>query len=167
MSFSVCIGLGANLGDPVAALQSAIAALKQLPGTHLCALSAFYRSAPVGPAGQPDYVNAVALLTTNLPPHILLSTLQDIENQHGRLREVRWGARTLDLDLLLYGNDEINTPSLIVPHRELKNRNFVIIPLLEVCPDLTLPDGTVAATLPAASDYTGLNRLNPAQSFVD
>ncbi|MBP7177887.1 MAG: 2-amino-4-hydroxy-6-hydroxymethyldihydropteridine diphosphokinase [Moraxellaceae bacterium] len=167
MAFSACIGLGANLGNPIAALQSAIAALEQLPGTHLCTLSAFYRSAPVGPAGQPDYVNAVARITTRLPPHTLLGTLQEIENQHGRLREVRWGARTLDLDLLLYDNDEIDTPSLIVPHRELKNRNFVIIPLLEVCPDLTLPDGTVVASLPTAHDYTGLVRLNPLLPFVD
>ena len=161
MSFHAWIGLGANLGDPVATLQAAVAALQCLPDTRLTAVSRFYRSAPLGPAGQPDYVNAVARLTTGLTPHALLAALQAIENQHGRTRDIRWGARTLDLDLLLYANDEIRTSSLIVPHQELKNRNFVVIPLLETCPGLALPDGTVLADLPAACDHTGLTPLQP------
>lgn len=161
MPFSAYIGLGANLGDPAATLQSAVIALQGLPGTRLSALSSLYRSAPVGPAGQPDYVNAVARITTSLAPHALLAALQEIENRHGRTREIRWGARTLDLDLLLYENDQIASSSLIVPHKELKNRNFVVIPLLETCPGLTLPDGTAIASLPAATDHTGLERLNP------
>lgn len=159
--FSACIGLGANLGDPVTTLQSAVASLQDLPDTRVIALSGFYRSAPLGPAGQPDYVNAVARLATRLTPHDLLDALHAIENRHGRIREMRWGARTLDLDLLLYDKDEIHTTSLIVPHIELKNRNFVVIPLLEVCPDLILPDGTILADLPSARDHTGLERLGP------
>lgn len=154
------IGLGANLGNPAATLTAAIAALSALPDTRVSAVSGFYQSAPIGPAGQPDYVNAVACLATGLSPHALLAALQDIENQHGRTREVRWGARTLDLDLLLYGNDEISTSSLIVPHIELKNRNFVVIPLLDICPELQLPDGTRISSLPVASHSAGLTRLS-------
>lgn len=169
MSVTACIGLGANLGDPLATLQRAIADLRTLPGTRVSALSSFYRSAPLGPAGQPDYINAVAVLETDLAPHGLLLQLQTIENRHGRTRELRWGARTLDLDLLLYGNDEILTSSLNVPHCELKNRNFVVIPLLEAYPGLVLPDGTVLADLPAAHDITGLQRLpgSPAAAIDD
>jgi 2-amino-4-hydroxy-6-hydroxymethyldihydropteridine diphosphokinase len=154
------IGLGANLGNPAATLTAAIAALSALPDTRVSAVSGFYQSAPIGPADQPDYVNAVACLATGLSPHALLAALQDIENQHGRTREVRWGARTLDLDLLLYGNDEISTSSLIVPHIELKNRNFVVIPLLDICPELQLPDGTRISSLPVASHSAGLTRLS-------
>lgn len=161
---SAYIGLGANLDDPFATLQSAVRALQQSPGIRLVALSSLYRSAPLGPAGQPDYINAVAHLSTSLPPHELLAALHAIENQHGRTRDVRWGARTLDLDLLLYDNDEIHTSSLIVPHLELKNRNFVVIPLLEISPHLILPDDTVAAALPAANDHAGLARL-PTPAF--
>lgn len=159
MTVTVYVGLGANLGDPVATLHSAIEALHQLPDTRFLASSSLYRSAPVGPPGQPDYINAVASLETRLSPHALLAGLQSIENRHGRVRGVRWGARTLDLDLLLYGSDEIQTTSLIVPHLELKNRNFVVIPLIELTPGLCLPDGTALAALPAADNQTGLDKL--------
>lgn len=159
MTTTACISLGANLGDPLRTLQLAIGNLRALPGTQLAAVSSFYRSTPLGPAGQPDYINAVVVLETNLTPHGLLDQLQNIENQHGRTRSLRWGARTLDLDLLLYGSDEIHTSSLNVPHPELKNRNFVVIPLLEACPGLVLPDGTAITDLPVAHDFTGLQRL--------
>jgi len=161
MTYTAYIGLGANLGDPVSTLQAAVLALKALPDTRLTGLSRFYRSAPVGPAGQPDYVNAAARIETGLTAHALLTALQAIEKQHGRTREIRWGARTLDLDLLLYGNDEIQTSSLIVPHIELKNRNFVVIPLLDISPDLSLPDGTLLASLSVAQDRSGLEAINP------
>lgn len=159
MAVTAYIGLGANLGDPIATLHSAITELRQIPGSRLLATSSLYRSAPLGPPGQPDYINAAACIETDLAPHALLSELQAIENQHGRIREVRWGARTLDLDLLLFGNDEIQTTSLIVPHLELKNRNFVVIPLLELTPGLHLPDGKPLAALPVASNRAGLDKL--------
>lgn len=159
MCFTAYIGLGANLGDPVATLLSAVEALRRVPTSRLTGLSPLYRSAPVGPAGQPDYINAVARMDTSLTAHALLAELQAIENLHGRTRELRWGPRTLDLDLLLYGNDEIRTSSLIVPHTELKNRNFVVIPILDINPGLTLPDGTRLTDLPAARDRAGLEPL--------
>lgn len=151
-----CIGLGANLGDARATLKSAVAALRTLADSRVLAVSRLYRSAPLGPAGQPDYFNAALLLETTLTPHALLAALQAIENEHGRVREVRWGARTLDLDLLLYGRDEISTADLVVPHPELSARNFVVRPLLDINPGLSLPDGRPLASLPAAQDTIGL-----------
>ncbi len=150
------IGLGANLGQPGLTLKSAVHALRQLPDSRLTAISSLYRSTPLGPAGQPDYLNAVAWLETALPPHALLAALQTIENAHGRLREIRWDARTLDLDVLLYGNDVIATSDLTVPHPELKNRNFVLIPLLELQADLRLGDAMPLASLPAARAHHGI-----------
>ncbi|HEX6591106.1 MAG TPA: 2-amino-4-hydroxy-6-hydroxymethyldihydropteridine diphosphokinase [Moraxellaceae bacterium] len=160
------IGLGANLGDPVASLVSAGQGLRALPQSRLLACSPLYGSAPVGPASQPDYVNAVAALQTTLPPHALLEQLQAIENEHGRVREVRWGPRTLDLDLLLYGQDEIATSSLIVPHPELKNRNFVVIPLLALDAGLQAPGLGALAALAAARDRQGLHILDPGQGWA-
>ncbi|MDQ8037245.1 MAG: 2-amino-4-hydroxy-6-hydroxymethyldihydropteridine diphosphokinase [Pedobacter sp.] len=151
-----CIGLGANLGDAVSTLKSAVAALRTLADSRVVALSCLYRSAPVGPAGQPDYLNAALQLDTTLTPHALLSALQAIENEHGRVREVRWGARTLDLDLLLFGRDEIVSADLTVPHTELTARNFVVCPLLDIDAGLSLPDGRLLASLPAARDGNGL-----------
>lgn len=161
------IGLGANLGAAESTLCSAVAALCTLAGTRLTGLSSLYRSAPVGPAGQDDYLNAVARLDTLLTPHELLRALQGIENRHGRVREVRWGPRTLDLDLLLYGNDRITTADLTVPHPELVNRNFVLVPLLEIAPGTCLPVGAHLASLPAASDYQGLHVLHPGPAWAD
>lgn len=159
-----CIGLGANLGDAEATLRAATTALRALPHSRLTGLSSLYRSAPVGPADQDDYLNAVATLETALAPHALLAALQSIENAHGRVRTLRWGPRTLDLDLLLYGNDRISTADLTVPHPELVRRNFVLIPLLEILPAITLPDGTRLDGLAAAGDATGLAvlRAGPA-----
>lgn len=159
-----CVGLGANLGDAEATLRSAVAALRALPGSRLAGLSSLYRSAPVGPAGQDDYLNAVASLATGLAPHALLAALQAIENAHGRQRAVRWGPRTLDLDLLLYGNDCLATTDLIIPHPELVRRNFVLVPLLEILPGAALPDGTRLDGLAAARDPAGLAvlRAGPA-----
>lgn len=141
------IGLGANLGEPRAQLQSAVAALAGLPGTTLEAVSRLYGSAPIGPADQPDYLNAAARLHTTLPPHQLLRELQAIEIAHDRRRERHWGPRTLDLDLLVFAGDEILTPELTVPHPELTRRAFVLLPLLDLDPALKLPDGTVLAGL--------------------
>ncbi|MDI1301232.1 MAG: 2-amino-4-hydroxy-6-hydroxymethyldihydropteridine diphosphokinase [bacterium] len=153
------IGLGANLGQPGLTLKSAVHALRKLPDSHLKAISSLYRSTPLGPAGQPDYLNAVVWLETALPPHTLLAALQAIESAHGRLREIHWGARTLDLDVLLYGNDVIATSDLTVPHPELKNRNFVLIPLLELQADLRLTYAMPLSSLPAARDHHGIELI--------
>lgn len=149
---SAWIGLGANLGQPRAQLQSAVAALAALPGSGLEAVSRLYGSAPIGPADQPDYLNAAARLHTTLPPHQLLRELQAIETAHDRRRERHWGPRTLDLDLLLFAGDEILTPALTVPHPELVRRAFVLLPLLDLDPELRLPDDTaLAGLLPAVA----------------
>ena len=144
-----CIGLGANLGDAGATLHAVVATLAALPESRLLACSAFYRSAPVDASG-PDFVNAVALLDTGLAPLVLLAALQAIELQHGRERPYRNAPRTLDLDLLLYGDALIELPQLQVPHPRGHARAFVLAPLAELVPDLIWPGhGTVTALLAA------------------
>lgn len=137
------IGLGSNQGDSMATLNSALKQLTEHPAIELQAVSSFYQSQPVGPQNQPDYVNAVACLNTDLNAQALLALLLEVERLHGRVRnpELRWGPRTLDLDLLLYGNQIIQEPNLIVPHPELCKRAFVVYPLAEIAPDLVLPNG--------------------------
>lgn len=144
---SVFIGLGSNLDEPVVHVRQALQELSALPHTRLAATSSLYRSKAIGPGDQPDYINAVAQLETLLEPVDLLDQLQDIEQRHGRVRAERWGARTLDLDILLYGNSEISLPRLTVPHPWLKQRNFVLLPLADVAPNLILPDGSALLTL--------------------
>lgn len=142
------IGLGSNLEQPTQQLDRAAAALQNTEQTALLALSSYYTSAAIGPGSQPDYQNAVAKITTSLAPLALLDHLQAIENQQGRVRSVRWGARTLDLDLLLYGQLELSSARLQLPHPRLGERLFVLQPLLEIAPELVLPDGRkVAAVL--------------------
>ena len=141
------IGLGANLGVPRAALREAIEALAALPDTSLRAASSFYRTAPVDAVG-PDFLNAVVQLDTRLAPHALLAALQRIEQTHGRERPYRNAPRTLDLDLLLYGGQVIDTPTLTVPHPRLHERAFVLLPLAEIAPLLNVPGrGRVADLL--------------------
>ena len=133
------VGLGANLGDPARALRQAIEAVAQLPGTALARRSSFYRTAPVD-AGGPDYLNAVIEIDTALPPHELLAALQSIEAGAGRERPYRNAPRTLDLDLLVYGTETIDTPTLTVPHPRMVERAFVLVPLAEIAPQLVAPD---------------------------
>ena len=128
------IGLGANLGDAAAALRSALDELSRLPQTRLIASSSLYRTAPVD-AGGPDYLNAVARIETSLDPHALLDALQAIELAHGRERPYINAPRTLDLDLLLYGEQQIASPRLTVPHPRMLERAFVLQPLLEIAPE--------------------------------
>lgn len=138
------IGLGSNLGSSTETLESAINALQAISGLEGLQLSSFYRSKPHGPQDQPDYINAVAGFTTDLEPLALLDQLQTIENVHGRTRNGhQWTARTLDLDILLYGHHEINSDRLTVPHSWMTRREFVVLPLLEIAPDLRLPDGVL------------------------
>ena len=144
---SAFIGLGANLGDPRAALDAAFVALATLPHTTLCAASSLYRSAPIDSSG-PDYLNAVVLLDTRLAPHTLLAELQRIERAHGRQRPYRNAPRTLDLDLLLYGARRIDAPTLTVPHPRLHERAFVLRPLAQITPSLVVPGlGNIEALL--------------------
>lgn len=139
---SICyIALGSNLQDPLAQAKQAITALKQLPKTHVVDVSPFYRSKPLGPQDQNDYLNAVIKLSTSLSPIELLDQLQSIEQSQGRVRkENRWGARTLDLDILLYDELIMNTERLTIPHYHMKKREFVLYPLFDIAPDLVLPD---------------------------
>jgi len=138
------IGIGSNLGDSVANVKSALEQLSTHTQLKLVEHSRLYSSKPHGPQNQPDYVNAVAAITTELTAIDLLHALFHIENNHGRERlpNQHWGPRTLDLDLLLYGNDVINEPDLKVPHPYMQERSFVIFPLAELNPELILPDGT-------------------------
>jgi 2-amino-4-hydroxy-6-hydroxymethyldihydropteridine diphosphokinase len=156
----VYIGLGSNLADPLAQLRSALAALAALPQTSLAAQSSFYASDPLGPADQPRYVNAVAALDTELAPLELLDALQRIELEQGRMRKAeRWGPRTLDLDILLFGERQLDEPRLSVPHYHMHARAFVLYPLAEIAPQLYLPDGRALSALLAACPFAGLERL--------
>lgn len=159
----VAIGLGSNLADPAAQLRAALAALAQLPATALVASSSFYRSRPMGPQDQPDYVNAAAVLHTQLQPLELLDALQAIEQRHGRDRSgVRWGARPLDLDLLLWDERRIAHPRLTVPHPGLHERAFVLYPLAEIGAAMQVPGRGTVAALRAACPAAGLIGSEPA-----
>lgn len=142
-SVSAFVGLGSNLGDSIATLRGALQALDALPGTRLERASRLYRTAAWGVTDQPDFINAVAMLRTSRPPRQLLSDLLDVERRAGRNRRAdgsdRWGPRTLDLDLLLYGDAVIDEPGLHVPHPRLHERAFVLVPLAEIAPDLSIP----------------------------
>lgn len=138
MSRIAHVGIGANLGDARANVADAIARLAQLPGSTLRGVSSLYRTAPLD-AGGDDYINAVARLDTILPAQALLEALHAIELAHGRERPYRNAPRTLDLDLLLYGDERIDTPALQVPHPRLHQRAFVLVPLLELSPAIAIP----------------------------
>lgn len=148
-----CIGLGGNIGDVAATLRAALAGLAALPGTRLLAASGFYRTPAWGVEDQPDFINAAAVVATTLAPRALLDALFAIERAHGRERAAdgsRWGPRTLDLDLLLYGESVVDEPGLLVPHPRLHERAFVLVPLAEVAPDAVVPGrGRVDALLAA------------------
>lgn len=145
MMKTVYIALGSNLNNPLEQLKQAVEILKSFAVNF--EISPFYGSKPVGPQDQPDYVNAVAKFDTELSAEALLDKLQSIENQQGRVRIRHWGERTLDLDILLYGNEQIHTDRLTIPHIEMKNREFVIVPLFDLSPDLVLPTGEKLADI--------------------
>lgn len=153
------VALGANLGDPAATVKAAFAALANLPDSRIVHCSSLYRTAPVGITEQPEFVNAVAQQETDLAPEALLDALLEIEQRFGRIRAERNGPRTLDLDLLLYGDQFVSLPRLTLPHPRLHLRAFVLYPLAEIAPDLKIPGrGTVAAWLPAVANQ-GIVRL--------
>ncbi|AAU91634.1 2-amino-4-hydroxy-6-hydroxymethyldihydropteridine diphosphokinase [Methylococcus capsulatus] len=135
------IGLGGNLGNAAETVRTARRAIGAIPGVRELAFSSLYRSAPMGPSDQPDYVNAVMAVATSLAPQALLHALQRIERIHGRVRTgERWGPRTLDLDLLLYDDLVLDTETLRLPHPGIAEREFVLYPLAEIAPDLDIPD---------------------------
>jgi 2-amino-4-hydroxy-6-hydroxymethyldihydropteridine diphosphokinase len=139
----VYIGLGSNLGDSITTLRSALSTLRQYPVIQDLRVSRLYYSKPVGPQDQPNYWNAAACFSTSLAPLILLDLLLQIEKDHGRDRtqQIRWGARTLDLDILLYDHLVVASTRLTIPHPYLTSRAFVVCPLLDLNPQLTLPSG--------------------------
>ena len=152
MPVSAWIGIGANLGDARAAVNSAIERLAVLADSTLTARSSLYSTAPIASSGD-DYTNAAVRITTTLAPEALLRELQKIELDHGRERPYRNAPRTLDLDLLLYGDAVVNTPDLSVPHPRLHQRAFVLVPLLECDPGLAIPGlGPAAAYLPGVAE---------------
>jgi 2-amino-4-hydroxy-6-hydroxymethyldihydropteridine diphosphokinase len=141
------VALGSNLDDPDAQVSRGFEAIAALPSTRLVARSSLYRTAPVGYADQPDFVNACALVETQLAPRALLDALLALEQRQGRVRDIRNGPRTLDLDIVLYGDQVIDEPGLKVPHPRAHERAFVLRPLLEVWPDAVIPGRGRAADL--------------------
>jgi len=139
---NIFISLGSNLENPRMQIEKSIAAMRVLPQTNLIKTSSLYQNAPMCSQDQPDFINAVAQLETTLTPTELLDHLNQIESDQGRVREgERWGSRTIDLDILLYGDEIIQTKRLTIPHYGLKERAFVLYPLAEIAPDLKLPSG--------------------------
>ncbi len=137
------IALGSNLASPLEQVNAAVQAIGEIPDSRIVAVSSFYRTPPLGPQDQPDYLNAAVALETTLAPEELLNHTQRIELQQGRVRKAeRWGPRTLDLDIMLFGDEVINTERLTVPHYDMKNRGFMLWPLFEIAPDLTFPEST-------------------------
>lgn len=153
------IAIGSNLASPLEQVNAAVQALGEIPQSKIVAVSSFYRTPPLGPQDQPDYLNAAVILETELGPEELLDNTQRIELQQGRVRKAeRWGPRTLDLDIMLFGHETINTERLTVPHYDMKNRGFMLWPLFEVAPDLIFLDGT-----PLKSILDSLNAERPAR----
>lgn len=149
----VWLALGSNLADPLQQVQNALDALAAIPQTRVVAVSSFYRTPPYGPQDQPDYLNAVVELATALQPDVLLDHTQRVEQEQGRVRkDHRWGPRTLDLDILLFDRQTLASDRLTVPHYDMHNRAFMLVPLLEIAPAITLPNGMPVASLLAPLD---------------
>ena len=153
----VYIAVGSNLGEPLEQAHQAITALNAIPGSRVAATSSIYRTRPLGPQDQPDYLNLVVLLETALEPEALLNFTQKIELDLGRVRKAeRWGPRTLDLDIMLFGQRVINTPRLTVPHYGLKEREFMLYPLNDIAPNLIFPDGELLSERLSHTPRNGL-----------
>jgi 2-amino-4-hydroxy-6-hydroxymethyldihydropteridine diphosphokinase len=156
------VGLGANLENPLQQVRQAISELDAIEHTRVLVASSLYRSAPVGYADQPDFINAVAKVQTRLSPHELLDALHAIENRHGRRRSVRNAPRTLDLDLLLYGTLVVDEDGLKLPHPRMHERAFVLLPLAEIAPEALLPGHAPVSQLLAQVDRSGVEKLDVA-----
>lgn len=153
------IALGSNLEDPLSQVERAVEHITQHPQCETLARAPWYRSAAIGPGEQPDYVNGVIKISTNLDAFALLDTLLTIENQQGRVRNLKWGPRTLDLDLLLYDKQIINSERLQIPHPRMCERNFVLLPLYDLEPDLVIPERGALAELIQKSHQNGLAKI--------
>ncbi|KGJ90698.1 2-amino-4-hydroxy-6-hydroxymethyldihydropteridine diphosphokinase [Colwellia psychrerythraea] len=154
------IGLGSNLSDPKVQVSNAAKEIADITNCRVIALSSLYLSKPMGPQDQDDYINAVVSLETSLSALDLLNALQKIENSAGRVRkDNRWGARILDCDILLYGNKNIDNERLTVPHYGMTVREFVLLPLAEIAPNLSLPDGTSISSLASEINCNGIVKL--------
>jgi 2-amino-4-hydroxy-6-hydroxymethyldihydropteridine diphosphokinase len=156
------VALGGNLDDPPAQIRRALGALADLPTTRLVRRSSLYRNPPAGYRDQPDFVNAVAQIETQLGPRELLDQVLAIEQVHGRVRAAPNGPRTLDLDILLYGDRTVHEPGLIIPHPRMHERAFVLVPLAEIAPDATLPGSGRAVDLARTVNASGLIKLPEA-----
>lgn len=157
----VFIGLGSNLDEPISQIAAALKAIDSLPQSANLECSRLYRNPPMGPADQPDYINAVAGLDTSLKPTTLLDLLQQIELEQGRVRSgAHWGPRVIDLDILLYGNLRLDSKRLTLPHPGLCKRVFVLSPLFEIAPALVLPSGDRVADLVRGVDSASLQRID-------
>ncbi len=153
------IALGSNLRDPLDQVQRAINALSTLPKTYLKATSSYYRTPPYGPQDQPDYLNAVVQVDTELSAVALLDHTQRIELEQGRERkDERWGPRTLDLDILLFGQEQWSTPRLTIPHYDMHNRAFILVPLVELAPDIQITANKTARQLLAELNSDSIRR---------
>ncbi|SQI36950.1 2-amino-4-hydroxy-6-hydroxymethyldihydropteridinepyrophosphokinase [Leminorella richardii] len=154
----VFIALGSNLEQPLKQVEAALDALGRIEYTRLVNCSRYFRTAPLGPKDQPDYLNAAVELETSLEPEALLDATQQIELQQGRVRKAeRWGPRTLDLDIMLFGDRVINTPRLTVPHYDMHNRAFMLYPLADIAPELIFPDGISLRQKLAQLSLEGIN----------
>ncbi|AZT34360.1 2-amino-4-hydroxy-6-hydroxymethyldihydropteridine diphosphokinase [Salmonella enterica] len=151
----VYIAIGSNLASPLEQVNAAVQAMSEIPESRLLAVSSFYRTPPLGPQDQPDYLNAAVALETKLLPEALLDHTQRIELQQGRVRKAeRWGPRTLDLDIMLFGDEIINNERLTIPHYDMKNRGFMLWPLFEIAPEIHFPNDNLLL-----ADY--LRQLSP------
>ena len=152
----VYIGLGSNMKSPKQQIRSAIKSIEGIVSTQVLRVSSLYKSKPFGPQNQDDYINAVAEIDTNLMPLELLECMQNIENQQGRIRKEHWGPRTLDLDILMFGDEIIKDDKLTIPHLEIENRSFVLTPLTEINPNCLIPGEGKARDLLAILDQDDL-----------
>lgn len=153
------IALGSNQASALEQVSSALDALAGIPQSRMVATSSFYRTTPLGPQDQPDYLNAAVVLDTALSAESLLDHTQRIELEHGRVRkEERWGPRTLDLDIMLFGYAVMHTDRMTVPHYDMKNRAFMLVPLLEIAPECCFPDGQSVTEILARLSQEGITR---------
>jgi 2-amino-4-hydroxy-6-hydroxymethyldihydropteridine diphosphokinase len=155
----VYIGLGSNMELPRQHITAAIQSLSDIESTRMLKVSSLYKSKPVGPLDQNDYINAVAQIETDLKPLELLDSLQTIENEHDRVRNERWGPRTLDLDILMFGEEVIQNDRLTIPHPEMGNRSFVLVPLAEIKSDCVIPGKGLLGDLISNIEQDGLEIL--------
>jgi 2-amino-4-hydroxy-6-hydroxymethyldihydropteridine diphosphokinase len=157
----VYIGLGSNMESPKQQIKSAIKSIAEIPEIQVLKASSLYKSKPVGPQqGQNDYINAVIKIETEFMPLELLDCMQDIENQHGRIRKERWGPRILDLDILIFGKEIIQDKKLTIPHSEIEKRPFVLVPLAEIDSNCSIPGIGLISDLLAVNDQKDLELLH-------